>query len=346
MKVKHLILSGVAILGAIVAGWIFWLPKPIVKPAVAVSQKDQSAEQPVISSANEPNPKNTRATPPEEDGPIVFYGKLEDQAANPVPYASIVANKTYHDGGAELSETLFARSDADGFFKIEGGSGKSLEIMPHEAGYALASTNNVAFYGSSQGDDRRSTPDPNQPVIIKMWKLQGAEPLTRFDARYKMEPGSPVYFDFVTQTTVPSYVDFHTQQVVPSGGDLKITIHRSPGVVSEKNHPDWSVELETTQEGGLIEVTPEIWATTYWAPTGGYQPDYLLRVSGQPGRKWSPNIETRFFVQTRQGGVYTKLFLKAAINLNPSEPAEITLSGVANTNGSCNWEADADALKP
>jgi hypothetical protein len=341
MNLKRWILLGAAIGAAIIAGWIFWSPKPISKPAASLPPKDEGAEPMAISAANEANPRNTSPTPLAEDGPIVFYGKLEDQAANPVPYASVVANKIYHDGSAELSERLFAKSDDNGFFQIDAGSGESIEIVPRAPGYALASTNNVAIYRGPE----RARPDPTRPVIIKMWKLQGAEPLATFDARYPVRPGSPIYFDFVTQTIVPSYVDFRTQQVVPSGGDLKITVNRSPGVVSQENRPDWSVELETTGPGGLIEVTPKIWATTYWAPPEGYQPKQSLRVSGQTGSNWSPKIERRFFVQTRDGGVYTKLFFKVTINRNPTEPAEVTLSGVANTNGSCNWEGDPDTLK-
>jgi hypothetical protein len=342
MNIKRWILSSAAIGAAIIAGWIFWSPKPISQPASSLPPKVQGPERSVISAANETNPRNTSPAPLAEDGPIVFYGKLEDQAADPVAYASIVANKIYHNGAAELSERLFARSDDNGFFQIDAGSGASIEIVPRAPGYALASTNNVAFYTGRQ----QARPDPNRPVIIKMWKLQGAEPLAVFDARYRVRPGSPIYFDFVTQTIVPTYVDFRTQQVVPSGGDLKITINRSPGIVSPENHPDWSIELETVADGGLVEVTPAMSATTYWAPTEGYQPKCFVRVSEKTGKEWSPKVESCFFVQTRDGGVYTKLSLKVAINLNPTEPAEVMLSGVANTNGSCNWEGDPATSKP
>jgi len=342
MNIRRRILLGAAIFAAIATGWTLWSPKPMSKPATSLPPQVEEAEPTVPSATNEVNPGNTSPARREEEGPIVFYGKLEDQAAAPVAYASIVANKIYHDGAAELSQRLFAKSDDNGFFQIDAGSGESIEILPRAPGYALASTNNVAFYNGPQ----RARPDPNQPVIIKMWKLQGADRLAAIEARYKVRPGSPIYFDFVTQTIVSTYVDFRTQQVVASGGDLKITIDRAPGIVSPENHPNWNIELETTADGGLIEVTPATWATTYWAPTQGYQRKCFVRVSEKTGKNWSPKVERCFFVQTRDGGVYTKLSLKVAINLNPTEPAEVMLSGVANTNGSCNWEGDPGTLKP
>lgn len=342
MNIKRWILLGGAIGAAIVGGWIFWSPEPISKPASSLPPKEEGSEPSVVSAGNETNPRNTSPAPRAEEGPIVFYGKLEDQAACPVAYASIVATKIYHNGTAELKERLFAQSDDKGFFQIDAGSGESIEIVPRAPGYALASTNNVAFYNGPE----RVRPDPNRPVTIKMWKLQGAEPLAVFHAQYRVRPNSPIYFDFVTQSIVPTYVDFRTQQIVASGGDLKITINRSPGIVSPEKHPDWSIELETVANGGLIEVTPAKLATTYWAPTEGYQPKCALHVSAKTGKEWSPTVESWFFVQTRDGGVYTKLSLKVDINRNPDAPADVTLYGVANTNGSCNWEGDPGTAEP
>ena len=264
---------------------------------------------------------------------MVFYGRLEDQANNPVAYAEISATTLFHNGLAKATGRFSTESDANGFFKLDGGRGESLELMPQERGYALASTNNIAFYGQSKPEKDRHHPDPNNPVIIKMWKLQGAEPLTTFNDHYKVSFGDSIHFDFVKQT------------VVPDGGDIKITINRQPGLVSSDNHPEWSVELETTKEGGVIEVTPATWATTYWAPVEGYQPRFRLVMSDKLPNTWSDNVDASFFVQTRNGGVYTKLSLKVGLNLNPDDPVDVTLYGVANTNGSCNWEGDPNTLK-
>src|ERR1700747_3747275 len=132
MKTKHLIFSGVVIAGVIVAVWFFWPQQPISKPAATFSSKAEDTKSSIIFAPNEANPKNTASASPEEDGPILFYGKLEDQAETPVVYASIGAKKSFQNGPAGQIERLFAKSDKDGFFKIEGGSGESIEIMPHE----------------------------------------------------------------------------------------------------------------------------------------------------------------------------------------------------------------------
>ena len=61
-------------------------------------------------------------------------------------------------------------------------------------------------------------PDPNSPTIVKMWKLQGAKPLVNIDQHYKLP-----------YTSAPINFDLLTGKIVPDGGDIKLTVSRSPG---------------------------------------------------------------------------------------------------------------------
>jgi hypothetical protein len=94
-----------------------------------------------------------------------------------------------------------------------------------------------------------------------------------------------------------------------------------------------------------MKITTGEWGTTYWAPVDGYQPKQVLLMSTNAPNQWSPTAHALFFVQTRHGDIYTKLNLKVGINLNPKDPVELALYGIANTNGSCNWEGDPGTLK-
>jgi hypothetical protein len=51
-----------------------------------------------------------------------------------------------------------------------------------------------------------------------------------------------------------------------------------------------------------------------------------------------------FFVESRGGRVYSKLFVSININENPADPASVAFRGVANANSSRNWEGDPDTM--
>jgi hypothetical protein len=53
---------------------------------------------------------------------------------------------------------------------------------------------------------------------------------------------------------------------------------------------------------------------------------------------WAQIIRQMLFVQSRNGQVYSKVLFSFRINSNPDDFIYITFSGVANANGSRNWE--------
>ena len=52
-----------------------------------------------------------------------------------------------------------------------------------------------------------------------------------------------------------------------------------------------------------------------------------------------------YFIQTRNGQVYSKAWLTFGINEKPDGPMSLELRGLANTNGSRNWEGDPNTSK-
>jgi hypothetical protein len=52
-----------------------------------------------------------------------------------------------------------------------------------------------------------------------------------------------------------------------------------------------------------------------------------------------------FFIQSRGGRLYSKLTFTFAINQQPDDYMWVELHGVANTNGSRNWEGDPNTTK-
>lgn len=269
----------------------------------------------------------------ENDVPIIFYGKLEDQFGNSVADADIKGSVIINNGITEGHAQFTTTSDTEGFFKLDAGKGESLGIMPRKPGYALASLNGGGFYTHLKPEEERQHPDPDNPVVIKMWKLQGAEPLLKINQRYK-----------VPFTSMPINIDLLAGKVVPSGGDIQLIVSRSSGIVSERTLQDWSVKIGAV-DGGLMDSAGQD-RVTYWAPESGYLASEDFVFSTTFPYKWSGGFTHDFFTDSRNGEIYSKLRISFSINQDPNEPMDISFSGIANTNWSRNWEGDADTYKP
>lgn len=264
------------------------------------------------------------------DMPIVFYGKVEDQFGNPVAGAEITGHTIIYNGVTAGIDRYSTTSDAAGFFRLNAGKGESLGVAPRKQGYALATTATEFKY--SQLYEGHHVPNPNDPVVMKMWKLQGVEPLLRISQRHKFQyAGKPVNFDLLTG------------KIVPTGGDIRITVNRSPGILSSRDRQDWGVKIEAVN-GGIMDSSGQE-AVTYWAPESDYQSSIALTFSTNAPYKWFDGFTQGFFVKSRDGQVYSKLGISFGINYSPDEPMDITLSGVVNTNGSRNWEGDPNTAK-
>jgi len=287
-------------------------------PSNAVSAPRKSKEQETLEILSTKN-----------DIPIVFYGRLEDQFGNPVVGAEITGSTIIYNGVHMGGQKVVVTSDANGFFQLNAGKGESLGIMPKKAGYALATTGTEFRY--TRLDEHPYVPDAGNPTVIKMWKLQGAEPLVGIEQRYKL------YY-----TDAPINFDLLIGQIVPTGGDIKLTVNRSPGVLSGRHQQDWSLKVEAV-DGGLIETSMGEARVIYVAPDGGYQSDYTFVMS--TNNTWFEAVHQMFFVESRGGQVFGKVNLSFRINENPDDFISVTFSGVASTNGSRNWEGDPNTMK-
>jgi hypothetical protein len=353
MKIRGSIL-GLVVIAAVLIALVLWYGKkpPVEVPPVAsvetnavppaTTAPSTPASAPVQSTT--PMVQTTRGAdlskspPPSKearaigllstynDVPIDFYGRVEDQFSNAVDSAAVNFSVRVMNGQESTVNRGQVMTDGNGFFTIRGYRGQALGLMPEKAGYTLASTGTLFKY--SRLEDQPYVPDANNPTVIKMWKLQGAEPLVSIDQHYKLPyTGSPVN------------VDLLAGKIVPSGGDIKVTVNRPAGVISGRNPQDWSLEIEAVN-GGLIETSVGDARVTYAAPDSGYEPSETFTMSNG-SNTWYEAVHQMFFVQSRNGQVYGKVNFSFRINQNPDDLVNITFSGVASTNGSHNWEATA-----
>lgn len=260
------------------------------------------------------------------DVPINFYGKVEDQFSNAVAYATVNFSVRVMNGVESGVKRGQVTVDANGFFAIRGYRGQDLSIVPEKSDYVLGTSGSGTSFNYSRMAENPYVPDPNKPAIVKMWKLQGAEPLVHLDRQYKIPfTGAPTFFDLLAG------------KVVPSGGDLEIIVTRSPGPVTQRNHGDWSIKIVPVN-GGIIESDYHTSAVTFEAPKTGYKNDFLMQMN-HDNPDWFDNIQKVFFMTSRGGKVYSKFSLDFGINADPNGAMWFGFKGVANTNSSGNWEA-------
>jgi hypothetical protein len=305
-------------------------------PAISPVHSDTLAQGvvPVPNPAPSPSDKKGEQIKDElaalNDVPIVFYGKIEDQFGDPVGGVKITGGIRVYNATRSTMRRISTESDANGLFQLNGGNGESLGVMPEKSGYALGTTNTMfnysAFYPKSQ-----HVADSNAPVIFKMWKLQGVEPLVKIDQSYKISfMNEPLFFDLVAG------------KAVKSGGDIKIYVKRPPGNISGLNRQDWSIDIEAI-DGGLVDTSMAEARVTYAAPSDGYQPSETLKAStNEHGLEF---IEKMFFLKSRNGQVYSKILLSFRINGTPNEQMSINFRGIVNANASRNWEGDPNTMK-
>jgi hypothetical protein len=262
------------------------------------------------------------------DQPIVFYGRIIDQFSNAVTGATVNFGVRIRNGYESTVKYGQILSDANGLFTISGYRGESLGIGVKKPGYVLISVNGGGIYSKLWPEDQRAHPDPNNPTIIKMWKLQGAEPLVSIGKEYKIH-----------YTDAPINFDLLAGKIVATGGDITVRVNRSPGVISGRNELNWSVQIEAV-DGGIMDSDGKE-EVTFEAPESGYQPSITFMFSTNAPYRWSGGFDRGFFLKSRNGQVYSKLGFGFTINRNPDGFMYITFGGVASTNGSRDWEATA-----
>jgi hypothetical protein len=341
-KILVLILIGAALLIAA----LLLRSRPPATPA-GEAESDQTPATQVAQSANVPSPSNAPAAPtlpgpiststPNKsteikeglatlnDVPIVFYGKLQDQFGNPVAGATVVGDVLIYNGKGPAGQKITTTSDASGFFQMHGDKGESLGVWPTKTGYVIATTETEFKYSFMYPN--HITPDQNNPVVIKMWKLQGAQSLLQINQRFK-----------IPYTSAPLRFDFVSGSQVATGGDLVISVNRPDGAISQQNPQNWGLHIDAV-DGGIVIALETDARVTYGAPNDGYKPGDTFQNNNGPDL-----VDQMLFVKSRNGQIYSKVHILFRINNTPDSLMNITLKGVANTNASGNWEGDPNTV--
>ncbi len=349
MKIRPLVLW--TCIFAIVLLVLFWFTK---RPGTkAVSSQSSTARNVVESTPEENAPFSrrrvtarqasvvTNGTPIEakedrartvlselNDVPIIFYGTLQDQFGNPIAGAEIIGSVIIDNGVREGTEKVSAISDANGFFKLNGGNGESLGVMPRKEGYALTSTQ-TEFKYSHFYPESRHLPDARNPIVFKMWKLQGGERLIHFQFKARIPcNGESERFDL------------QTGRRVESGGDILIQVE-SPTKANAIEKYSWKAVLQPV-DGGIIPYAARM-ESVFLAPEAGYETKFITGYQ-QDALPWSSRFNGSFYLKARNGGTYSKIDFGIVTDAVKDGSVPVMISGYINPAGSRNLEINSSLV--
>lgn len=327
-----------------ILGWGFWAGKKVhpsepkngnsanaVAPNSAINRPGASNAQPASVSAPAPPLVDSKLAKMEalmaaqNTKSLDFYGKVIDQHGDPVAGVKINAGvgriiSLTESGG----EKYYAETNSAGKFKFVGIHGAGVGFLLSKDGYSFSQRQPA----SSRPKDY--VPDPDNPMVFTMWKLQGADPMvhTAFDSRVPYD-GQTTAFDLLAGRKV-------------SSGDLRITLTRHPLQVRRGvDRFDWTVQIEM-DGGGMVE-TSDLYP--YEAPAGGYQPTYNLSEA-KDAPSWTQRLTKTFYVQNKKGG-YGRVTIDLTTDSERPQGTGIAIEAWVNPSGSRDLEFDPEkAIKP
>jgi hypothetical protein len=167
-----------------------------------------------------------------ESKPMDIYGQVVDQSGQPVVGVKVQGYVRVGIGDDEEHDT---ETDSQGRFHFLGLHGQGLGIRLQKQGYEYG-------YKIPYRRPENYLPDPNNPAIITMWKLRGAEPMVRVRIESDVPcDGSVKRFDLLSNRQTNS-------------GVLMVKLTRNPININRRIPFDWSVTIAITN-GGLLEFT-------------------------------------------------------------------------------------------
>jgi hypothetical protein len=228
----------------------------------------------------------------EKNVPIYFWGKVVDQDGAPLAGVQIemsIRQWISDSLGMRGQFPLFNRqTDPGGLFELVGQSGDVLEFKSiKKEGYALSprSLQTLQY-------DQSSAPEPNNPILFRMWKNTTNEHLVTFNKDFRIPyDGTPVVFDLLAGGISSN----------ETSGDIRVRLIRNPQNVpfGGKTPYNWTASIEPLN-GGIKESNDEF---MYRAPEEGYQAKLEINMPAS-ATNWSHRVKISFYFKSRGGQCY------------------------------------------
>lgn len=253
--------------------------------------------------------------------PVEFYGKIVDQRMQPVSDATVMWQISVIGGTHSGSTT----SGVDGRFALSGLVGKGITVTLSKIGYRSGNDGRGDFEYAAFHADGFYIPDPNNPVLFHLQKLDNPEPMYLNSLHgHAPDDGTLVQFDLKLGKVVSD-----------RSGDLmlKFTRHERP----PSHSTGYTITIEAPPGGGLITSKEEF---MYSAPETGYQSTIQVDQQAKQGlQDYSFRVghEFRFYLRTPDGK-YAAVIGNVSQSSNPFAGYDFLV--YYNPSGSRNLEFD------
>ncbi len=267
-----------------------------------------------------------------EQVPLDFYGRVVDENGDGVPGATVEVSASQFNilKAAEMfveAKKLKLQTDPLGNFSVTGLRGYSLVVRVEKDGY-FTSAENPSGFGYVGAPKQNFRGDPQKPVVFRLARKRGAEPLLyhRYKAFEVPRDGSPLLIDLVSECT---------NSPTP---DLKIQLWTDEENKDSEFRHDWSVRIEVV-DGGIQDSLEEF---DFIAPETGYVPFIELNYPKSLGKNWQRSIQKRFLLRLRNGQMFARMILGVV----PHGAHFCEIEAWLNPSGSRNLEPDPKLLFP
>lgn len=246
---------------------------------------------------------------------IDFYGKVVDQFGAPVVGAKVRGVIVFSSVDGANNQDNYTVTDGSGLFKFNNLHGPNFGAVPSKYGYE---------YNERQPNNWRESykPDPANPIIFPMYKLQGAEPMTHQNFIVMLPCDG-------TQTSI----NLRTGKAVISDGDMLVAFTRNPEQIHRGTPFEWTLTLEVPG-GGLLEAHDIF---PYEAPDSGYQETITITTGASPQSYINTASQTYYFKSS--DGKYGRVTIGLHADYQPP-PTLLGIEVYLNPSGSRNLEWD------
>ena len=172
-----------------------------------------------------------------------------------------------------------------------------LAVGVQKRGYEIGKKSEA--YKAPNPEDRTS---PSGRAVFTMWKLKGAEPMVHREIAAGLScDGSPMTLDLLTGHRVAN------------GGDLTISMTRSPVNIERGKSFDWSLILTVTG-GGIVEI-----AGLYpnEAPEAGYEPSVVKNFHVGLPYFIGNALNQSYYFKSRGGQIYGRMKMHISADHQP-----------------------------
>lgn len=246
-------------------------------------------------------------------GPLVLYGRIEDQLGNPVKGATIqgvitkmgVASEAI--GVSPKKAEFSTTSNDDGSFKIDSKECYSIRIESIKAsGYHLPPPPRPQMsFMAADADTLKLKPET--PARFTLISEAKSEPLIEGMIRKEIMPNTLYSLDLMDGKLVPG----------GDGGDVQIYLNRPKDAARGKPF-FWEIKIDVPN-GGLAHI-PKDDPLAFTAPEDGYQKasHWGQKVSDE----WTDRDTVRAFLQLRSGKAYGKIEMQVYAIYGLDTPAK------------------------